>query len=221
MDLQFKIGGLDNDDRISIYAYHNSVPVPIGITNINLGGNITYTADGLFSTAPAGNAPANSVRIDVGSNVDEIVILSGKTAGSPNYSNTNTLQIYELRYCTSLDSDGDGVPDSYDLDSDNDGIYDVVEAGSGQPFTNGVLNGPVTAQGIPTAVDADANGVVDYTIKDSDSDGNIDSVELDSDNDGCPDVIEAGFVDHNGDGLLGNTPLTTDPTNGLVTSTAF
>ena len=67
---------------------------------------------------------------------------------------------------------------------------------------------------------ADANDVVDYTIKDSDADGNIDSVELDSDNDGCPDVIEAGHVDHNGDGLLGNVPLRVNAA-GVVTSTGL
>ena len=95
-----------------------------------------------------------------------------------------------------------------------------MEAGSGQPFTNGILNGSVTVSGIPISVDADANDVVDYTIKDSDADGNIDSVELDSDNDGCPDVIEAGHVDHNGDGLLGNVPLTVNAA-GVVTSTGL
>lgn len=118
-------------------------------------------------------------------------------------------------FCT--DSDGDGVPDSRDLDSDNDGIYDVVEAGSGQPFTNGVLNGTVTAFGIPTSVDADANNIVDYLIKDSDGDGTMDSQELDADDDGCNDVIEAGYTDSDNDGLLGAAPVTVDG-SGLVTS---
>ena len=91
-----------------------------------------------------------------------------------------------------LDTDGDGVPNRFDLDSDNDGIYDCVESGSGQAFTAGVLNGAVTANGIPVSVDANANNVVDYTIRDSDSDGTIDSLELDADADGCSaDVIEA------------------------------
>jgi hypothetical protein len=118
-----------------------------------------------------------------------------------------------------LDTDGDGVPNRFDLDSDNDGIYDCVESGAAQAFTAGVLNGAVTANGIPVSVDANANGVVDYTIRDSDADSTIDSLELDADADGCTDVIEAGYIDTNGDGVPGNAPVTVNG-NGLVTSLA-
>lgn len=52
---------------------------------------------------------------------------------------------------------------------------------------------------------------------DADSDGNINSLEQDSDNDGCNDVVEAGFTDDNDDGYLGPLPLTVDA-NGVVTS---
>ena len=45
----------------------------------------------------------------------------------------------------------------------------------------------------------------------------VDMFNLDSDNDGCPDVIEAGFTDPNGDGKLGDNPITVD-SNGKVTS---
>ncbi len=116
-----------------------------------------------------------------------------------------------------LDTDGDGVPNRFDLDSDNDGIYDCVESGSGQAFTAGVLNGGITANGIPVSVDANANNVVDYTIRDSDGDGTIDSLELDADADGCNDVIEAGYTDANSDGRLGPAPLTVNA-RGVVTS---
>ena len=116
-----------------------------------------------------------------------------------------------------LDTDGDGVPNRFDLDSDNDGIYDCVESGSAQAFTAGVLNGAITANGIPVSVDANANNVVDYTIRDSDADGTIDSLELDADADGCNDVIEAGYTDANSDGRLGPAPLTVDA-RGVVTS---
>ena len=45
----------------------------------------------------------------------------------------------------------------------------------------------------------------------------VDIFNLDSDNDGCPDVIEAGYTDPNGDGKLGDNPITVD-NNGKVTS---
>ncbi len=53
--------------------------------------------------------------------------------------------------------------------------------------------------------------------QDSDSDGILDAYELDSDDDGCNDVIEAGFTDGNDDGILGGTPVTVDA-NGVVSS---
>ncbi len=54
-------------------------------------------------------------------------------------------------------------------------------------------------------------------LVDTDGDGTPDSLELDSDNDGCNDVIEAGFTDGDNDGILGSSPVTVDG-NGLVTS---
>ena len=52
---------------------------------------------------------------------------------------------------------------------------------------------------------------------DTDGDGIVDSLDLDSDGDGCSDVLEAGFIDDDGDGQLGPLPITVD-SNGLVTS---
>jgi hypothetical protein len=108
------------------------------------------------------------------------------------------------------DTDGDGVPDSVDLDSDNDGIYDLVEAGHGEVDADqdGRVDGAASDFGsngllndLETTPD---NGVLDYTVSDSDGDGNIDSTELDSDGDGCNDVVEAGYLDPDSDGLLGD-----------------
>ena len=60
-----------------------------------------------------------------------------------------------------------------------------------------------------------------YLFLDSDSDGFSNSSELDSDNDGCDDVLEAGFTDGDSNGLLGSgtfgSGLTVDA-NGVVTS---
>ncbi|MFK7813150.1 MAG: FG-GAP-like repeat-containing protein [Maribacter sp.] len=116
------------------------------------------------------------------------------------------------------DTDNDGIDDAFDLDSDNDGIYDAVEAGHGQLHTDGLVNGAVGSDGVPNAVQNLPNEeVVNYSLSDSDNDTNIDAIELDSDDDGCNDVLEAGYSDGNIDGLLGPNPVTVDG-DGLVTS---
>jgi len=130
------------------------------------------------------------------------------------------LLVRAILWTSRNDTDGDGVDDYLDLDSDNDGIYDVVEAGHDQLHTSGRLNGAVGLDGIADVVQnsgQEDSGIVNYTIRDSDSDGLNDNVELDSDADGCEDVLEAGYTDNIGDGLLGPTPVLVDG-DGLVTS---
>ncbi|MCK0158325.1 hypothetical protein MWU65_14105, partial [Cellulophaga sp. F20128] len=55
---------------------------------------------------------------------------------------------------------------------------------------------------------------------DTDNDNIPDHLELDADNDGCNDVIEAGFTDPNGDGILGSLPVIVNSTDGKVTGTS-
>ncbi|MBU2945544.1 Ig-like domain-containing protein [Zobellia uliginosa] len=122
-----------------------------------------------------------------------------------------------------FDADGDGVPNHFDLDADNDGIYDVVESGSDQAFTAGVVDGAVGTDGIPNTVQASGqqnSGTINYTVSDSEAtpDGIFDFLELDADGDACNDVIEAGFTDSNGDGILGDGATVVDA-NGIVTGT--
>ncbi|MDO6518815.1 gliding motility-associated C-terminal domain-containing protein [Zobellia uliginosa] len=115
------------------------------------------------------------------------------------------------------DTDGDGIPNIFDLDSDNDGIFDGVEAGHGQvdADTDGRIDG--------TAVDFGNNGLfngiesddtqgatITYTLAESpdDTDSIPNYLDLDSDGDGLPDNVEAqttaaylapnGTVDANG-----------------------
>ncbi len=104
------------------------------------------------------------------------------------------------------DTDGDGIVDRLDLDADNDGINDVIEAGHGQTDTDGdgMLDGPVGANGVPDAVESAAdNGVVPAPVN-SDSDGQADFQDLDSDNDGLSDLQEGGSggADANNDGVI-------------------
>lgn len=84
-------------------------------------------------------------------------------------------------------------------DFDRDGVFDGVDV---DDDNDGILD-----------VDED-DGIVD---RDTDGDGNPDRIDLDSDDDGCFDVTEAGFTDDNGDGFLGDFPVSVD-VNGQVTS---
>jgi hypothetical protein len=83
------------------------------------------------------------------------------------------------------DTDGDGVEDRFDLDSDNDGIPDATER------ANSINSG-----------DTDGDGVLDFR-------------DLDSDNDGISDVREAGGMDPEGNGLVGNGAITDTNGDGL------
>lgn len=140
--------------------------------------------------------------------------------------------------CVPMDTDGDGIPDQLDTDSDGDGIPDVTEAQVNAAVA--ISNADTNDNGLDNAfepgftpIDTDGDGVKDYFDLDSDNDGILDANELiadtdadgiknyrelDSDNDLCYDVIEAGFLDPNNDGILGATTPPTTNTNGLVTS---
>ncbi|MBF4472843.1 T9SS type B sorting domain-containing protein, partial [Flavobacterium sp. HJJ] len=122
-----------------------------------------------------------------------------------------------------IDTDNDGVANYLDLDSDNDGIYDLIESGTIKAIDadkNGILD-PTSfgANGLADYLETSADsGVLNYTVADTDADGIKNYTETDSDNDLCNDVIEAGFLDANGDGILGSVVPPTVNTNGKVTS---
>lgn len=152
-------------------------------------------------------------------------------------TNPNKVSLKFFTPCVPKHSDGDGIPDQLDTDSDNDGIPDTIEAQGNVSVA--MSNTDTNKNGLDNAfepgftpVDTDLDGVPDYLDLDSDNDGILDSVEtatdfdgdgiknyrdLDSDGDLCLDVIEAGFLDPDNDGLLGNSPVNLD-VNGKVTS---
>lgn len=109
------------------------------------------------------------------------------------------------------DLDMDGVPDHLDKDTDNDGIPDAVE------LNGGVLPSNMDADGAyPPSYsltnDSDGDGIVDdvdistggvaLSNPDTDGDGVNDFRDLDSDEDGIVDLIEAGGLDADGDGMI-------------------
>ena len=110
------------------------------------------------------------------------------------------------------DFDGDGIVDILDSDSDNDGIPDAAEESGGQSVNPSEDN---DGDGIPNFRDtddlsvtgaltstADINNDGVYDVYDQDLDGVPDFRDRDSDNDGIPDLVEAGGTDVNGDGVI-------------------
>ncbi len=114
-----------------------------------------------------------------------------------------------------FDKDLDGIADIFDLDSDNDGVADIIEAGGIDANGDGLVD---------DFVDADGDGWTDIYDTDDDTtpelndgtgtplphndddlDGLPNSIDLDSDSDGVADIVEAGGIDANGDGLIDNS----------------
>ncbi|MBI5372471.1 MAG: T9SS type A sorting domain-containing protein [Sphingobacteriales bacterium] len=89
-----------------------------------------------------------------------------------------------------------------DIDDDDDGIPDTVESGGVDPLDDDDLDHipNYTDTDYPGFTDSNADGVNDNF--DWDLDGIINELDLDSDNDGIPDVTEAGGVDTDGDGKI-------------------
>ncbi len=86
------------------------------------------------------------------------------------------------------DSDGDALPDVYDVDSDDDGIPDALESAT---------------------IDTDNDGLADYRDADADNDGIHDwlearSLSMDADGDGISNIFDVdvtGGQDANNDGI--------------------
>lgn len=120
-----------------------------------------------------------------------------------------------------IDSDRDGQPDRLDLDSDNDGILDWQESGaliqldlSAIRKVGPRLVGTIGSNGLIDAFESPIDtGELSYSLANVDSgqDEVPDFLDLDSDNDGWPDLLEAGVspdYDSDGDARLDTPPGT-------------
>jgi len=102
---------------------------------------------------------------------------------------------------SSVDTDGDGIPNHHDADSDADGIPDSTEGHD--------ANGDGVADIVPSGNDTDGDGIDDsfdednqgVTAPEPDADGDSipDYLDIDSDDDGITDSTE-GTGDTDGDG---------------------
>jgi uncharacterized repeat protein (TIGR01451 family) len=141
--------------------------------------------------------------IDIEGDDDLDGIVNWRDPQFPGYIDTNGDGVDDR-----FDNDLDGIPNQYDRDSDNDGIPDVVEAGGVDANGDGVIDNytDTDADGFSQNVDANASGHLSsgngLNKPDLDGDGVPNYFDLDSDNDGIPDIIEAGGVDANNDGKV-------------------
>jgi hypothetical protein len=122
-----------------------------------------------------------------------------------------------------INTDGDTKPDFLDLDSDNDGLTDVSEVNGVDDNNNGLADGFVGATGFATTagngltpINTDAPAPIAGVIVTSDN--RPDYRDLDSDDDGMPDVLEAGGIDSGRDGIADGIPNTDGMpiANGLI-----
>lgn len=126
------------------------------------------------------------------------------------------------------DVDNDGIPNHHDPDSDGDGIADLIEAGGVDSDGNGIVDGAFTdtdGDGWSNTFDSD-NGGTALTDVDQDGDGIQNHLDIDADDDGIVDIIESQVsgalispsgLDTDNDGIDDN--FDTDQGNSLSTPT--
>ncbi|SFB81776.1 Por secretion system C-terminal sorting domain-containing protein [Flexibacter flexilis DSM 6793] len=166
--------------------------------------------DGVKDIVSAGNGsldPNNDGRIDN--------LTDGDGDGLVGASDGNTASFGDKS-----DNDGDGIDNTTDLDSDNDGITDIIEGKGTDPSAD------ADGDGLPNYIDPSFAGFTDINLDgindnfDQDRDGVPNFLDLDSDNDGIADVIEAGGIDANGDGILDYAEASADAAdadnNGII-----
>ena len=154
---------------LSILDPDNILLIDTNYDNIYESGVGLYSANEIrfkFNPSPNGNTPFAFY----GQNMDNIKL---------KHINNNSSEVSLIRFNLSLhqyslDTDNDGVPDSYDLDSDSDGCSDVIEAGYSDTDNppDGILsNSPVSVNSLGQVAgndgytiprDGDSNGVYDF-----------------------------------------------------------
>lgn len=136
-----------------------------------------------------------------------------------------------------IDDDNDGIPDIQEIyvgDHDNDGILDWADPDFCTSYFDTIAGWSCAVDGLPNpTADIDGDGYANFIDEDfpycgsfilgidqicsnfdPDGDGIPSHLDLDSDNDGIPDIIEAGGTDTNGDGQA-DSMIDTDK-DGLI-----
>ena len=193
------------------------IPVNLGITGGTLGTSASWV---WYSGSCGGTLMGTGTTLSVTPAVTTTYFVRAEGA-----CNNSACQQVTVTISCNIDKDKDGIPDfvesnmpialqdanangiinAYDptypgfVDNNNDFINDNFQA-DGDSNNDGIPN--YLDPTFPGRIDTNGDGVDDRF--DTDKDGIINMLDLDSDNDGIPDVVEAGGVDANGDGKLDN-----------------
>ena len=191
VDIVFTLWKSSDSDKTLRFAELPNNTVDLG------GGTNPITID---DTDIAGAGSVTSLTYTLDANTRYIQIeMTSRTGGRIEIVEA-TIQAYTV---CDQDTDGDGINDSLDLDSDNDGIPDIIEAGGVDTNNDGRVDNDTDTDndGWANTFDSD-NGGTAHTLLDTDNDGIDNHLDLDSDNDGIEDIIEAGGVDTDDDGVV-------------------
>ncbi len=178
--------------------------------------DIDLDDDGILNDDEDGGVGFNPVSDADNDGIPNFLDDDDATAGFPAFVDANLDGINDV-----YDHDMDGIPDYIDLDADNDGIPDLVEAGGIDTNGDGRVDDLTDTDGDGLMDDYDSNCTnpscspsttgTDIPNQDMDGDGLNDYIDLDADNDGIPDLVEAGGIDTDGEGRVDeNTDLDND-----------
>ena len=146
---------------------------------------------------------------------------------------SNTLANHPFAIVTDLNSNDNGYDASFLVsgvtNNDSNGsiiTWDLTGVTPGDYYYvcrfHPNMRGKITVNAVTSGVDSDDDGVDDDIDVDDDNDGILDEIEgdgdtdgdgtinrldLDSDGDECNDVVEAGYIDGDNDGLAGESPF--------------
>lgn len=205
-----------NSSQIADFTNSTYYPTNTGAGSGDAGGIDLVTINGAFKTGNVIVVQDNDIDDD-DDGIPDLIESFGYNAtgdhdgdGLPNFKDSQ----YSSAPWTDSNADGindyfdidlDGIINQFDLDSDNDGIPDIVEAGAVDTNGDGIIDGSRSADsdgdGLLNQYDATTGGI-NIANWDTDGDGIKNYLDLDSDNDGIPDVIEAGGTDANNDGII-------------------